>query len=122
MRGEFDGGALVGQKVKTLRNIVVAQAEPRLFREVIGRFEVDVMGRDERFARPTLFDDGDEVFGNVEAKAVIPAVVKPPREFLRRVVFQNIDVQLAVFRQPGEGQVAAAQKAGDGVVEVVPKK
>jgi len=41
-----------------------------------------------------------------------------PNSFLRRVVIQDIDVQLALRRQSRHRQIAAAQVADDGVDRV----
>ena len=54
MRRQLYRGTLKRQEGKAVRHVVVAQSQTRLFGEVIGHFEVDVMRRDEGFPSPTL--------------------------------------------------------------------
>jgi len=74
-----------------------------------------VVRRDQPFGGPTLFDDLHQLVGDVQAPAVVPAVLEPPAQLLRRVGLEHIHVQLALLRQPGQRQVAAAQIADDRV-------
>ena len=97
------------------RDAEFRQARPRFLRKVVGHLDIDVVGRDRRFARPAFLDDLDELFGDVDAKTVVPAALEPVGQFLRGVVIQHIDVQLALPGQPGQGQVAAAEVSDDGV-------
>ena len=90
----------------------------RFLREVIGHFEVDIIGRKQLFARPAFVDDLGQFLRDIEAPAIVPAVVEPRLQLLAGVVVEDIDVQLALARQPGEGEVAAAHKAGDGIIGI----
>ena len=70
------------------------------------------------FARPTLLDDLQQFFRDIDAPAVQPAILEPARKFLAGVLIEDIDVQFTLFVKAGERQVAAAQKADDGAVGI----
>ena len=88
-------------------------------REVVGHLEVDVVGRYQRFPRPTLFNDLKQLVRDVNAEAVVPPVLEPLLELESGVVVENVHVQLALPGQTGEGQVAASQVANDWVDWIV---
>ena len=87
--------------------------------EVVGHLEVDVVGRNQGLPRPTLLDDAEKLAGDVDAEAVVPPVLEPPLELEGGVVVEHVHVQLALPGEAGEGQVAAAEVADDGVDGVV---
>jgi hypothetical protein len=55
-----------------------------------------------------------QLFRYVDAPAVFPAFLEPACELLAGVMVENIDVQLALLAESGEGQIAAAEVADDG--------
>ena len=91
------------------RDPELGQAGARLVREVIRHLEIDVVGRDQIVARPALFDDVDQLARDVDAVAVVPALLEPLAQLGAGVLVEHVDVQLALAGQPGEGEVAAAE-------------
>ena len=79
-------------------------------------------GRDGRLARPALLDDLDQLVGDVDRPAIVPAIFEPALELVAGVVVEHVDVQLALRRQARQRQVAAAEKADRRVVRVVPEE
>ncbi len=78
--------------------------------------------RDRCLTRPTGVDDVGQLVGDVERKAVVPPIIEPGFQLSRRIVLQHIHVELALHIQPGKGQIAAAHKARDRVIEVRAKE
>ena len=68
---------------------------------------------------PAFLDYLDEFFGDVEAPVIGPAVLEPLGQLGRGVVIQDVHVQLALVRQAGEREIAAAHIADAGVVKIV---
>ena len=99
----------------------LGEAGARLLGQVIRHFDVYVIWRDEVGPGPAFFDDLDEFFGDVDAPVIAPAVLEPLGQLSGGVVVEDVHVQLALMRQAGEGEVAAAQVADAGVVKVVPE-
>ena len=96
-----------------MRNSV--RRRPGLLGQVVGHLEVNVVGR-KGFPRAQLSSMiADQVVGNVEAPAVVPAILEPAGQLVAGVVVENIDIQLPLVRQAGKRQVAAADKADSGV-------
>ena len=89
-------------------------------RQVVRNLEIDVVWRNEPLARPALINDVGQLFRDVHAPPVGPAVLEPVDQLVARIVFQNIDVQFPLACQPGHCEVAAAQEAGDRVVGILP--
>ena len=94
-----------------MRNSV--KPDPGLLGQVVGHLQIDVVGRDELLACPALVDDVDQFLGDVDAPAVVPAVLEPLGQLLAGVMVDHVDVQLALLRKSGQRQVAAAQVADD---------
>ena len=90
--------------------------------EVVGHLEVDVVGRYQRFPCPAIFNDLKQFVRDVDAEALIPSVFKPPLELESGVVVEHVHVQLALSRKARKGQIAATQKADDGVDGIVAKQ
>ena len=110
MGGDLDGGRLKLEELvaEVCRDAKFGEAMPRLLREVISHLDVDVVRRDDLVTRPALFDDLDQLGGDVDAPAIVPAVFEPLGEFLRRIVIQDVDVELSLMREARERQVAAS--------------
>jgi hypothetical protein len=85
-------------RVQLGRDAEFGQPRARLLGEVIGHLHIDVIGRDQFGARPTLFDDLSKFGRDIEAETVIPAVVEPPGQLAGSVLFQHIDVEFALAR------------------------
>ena len=117
MRGDLDRGFLKVEKPlpEFRRDAKLGQAGARFLGEVVGHLDVDHVRLERLFPRPAFLDDLDQLVGDVDAPAVVPAVLEPVGKLCRGVVIEHIDVQLALLGQPGESEVAAAQKAGDRV-------
>ena len=78
---------------------------------MICHLDVDVV-RGNRFrACPALVDDLDQFLGDVDTKPIVPSILEPPGQLVAGVVVENIHVELSLFRQPSEGEVAASQVA-----------
>ena len=62
MRGDLDGGRLVLEQLvaELCRDAKLGEAVPSLLGEVISDLDVDVVRRDDLFARPALLDDLDQ--------------------------------------------------------------
>ncbi|OQA29127.1 MAG: hypothetical protein BWY57_03389 [Betaproteobacteria bacterium ADurb.Bin341] len=124
MSGDFDCRFLeVEESVAEIaRDAELRQTGAGLLRQMVGGFDVDVVWGNCDFTRPTLIDDGDELVRDVHAKAVGPSVFKPLRKLVAGVMIHHIDVQLALFGEPREGQVAAAQIPDLGIQGVLPEE
>jgi len=73
------------------------QTGTRFLRKVIGRLDIDVIRRDGLGTCPTVVDDFDEFFRNVDTEPVIPAILKPCRKLVASVMGENINVEFALF-------------------------
>ena len=117
----FDGAFLELKQLllKARRQAKLAQSRPRFGAQVVGHVEVDVVRRNHFFARPAVFNQRGQVGRNIQRPALAPARFKPLRQFSCAQVVEHIDIQLPMARQAGQRQIAAADKAGDGVVHIV---
>ena len=124
VRGDLDSGFLKVKKhgVKIGRDAEFGQPRARLLGEVIGHLHIDLVGRDQRRARPALFDDLRQFGRDVEAKTVMPALLEPPGQLAGGILFDHIDVQFTLGRQSREGQIAAAQIADHGRESILAMK
>ena len=104
------------------RDAELGQAGARLLRQVVGHLDVDVVRRNRRVARPTRVDDLRQFVRDVHAPAVGPACLEPAGQLPTGVVVQHVDVEFALPRQAGLGQVAAAQIADGRVDRVGPEQ
>lgn len=120
VRGDLHGGFLVLEEhpVEVGWDAELREARPRLPRQVVRHFQVDVVRRRVLGPRPTLVDNRRQFLRDVEAEPVAPAVVEPALEFLAGVVVEHIDVQFALLRQAREGEVAAAEEPRGWIVRV----
>src|SRR5262249_17761228 len=98
----------VGGKAK------LVQACAGFLRQVVRDLQVDQVRRQRLLAGPALLDDLQEFRRDVETPAIVPAVLKPPCELGARVLFDDVDVELALLCESRECQVAAAEKADRG--------
>ncbi len=104
------------------RNAEFGETSPRFLGQVIGHFQIDVIGRHEFFARPALVDEVGQFPGDVEAPAVAPARLEPVGQLDRGVRIEHIDIQLALLGESGQGQIAAAEIAHNRIDRVPPKQ
>jgi len=81
-----------------------------------------VIRRYQPRAGPALVDDVGQFPGDIDTPAVMPALLEPAGQFVAGDVFQHVDIQFALPGQSGQGEVAAADKAGDRVVDIPPEK
>ena len=89
------------------RQRVFAQPVNGIAGKFVGGFEIDEIRRN-RAADPTLLDAVGEFKMHIHTTVVLPTLVKPVQKFLRRVLVKHIHIQFAVFCQPGQSQIAAA--------------
>ena len=61
------------------------------------------------------------MLGDVNAPAVIPAILEPAGEFLGGIVVKDINVKFALIGQASQSEVAGAEKPRNGVVGVGPE-
>ena len=71
--------------------------------EVVRHLEIDVVGRYQRFSRPTLFDDLDQLVGDVHTVAVVPSILEPLLELESGIVVEHVHVQLALSLEARKG-------------------
>jgi hypothetical protein len=117
VRRDLDGGDLeVEQVLPKTGNAEFGKAGPCFLSQVIGHLEIDVVRRHQAFACPAFVDDVGQFLGDVDAPAVGPAVLEPIDQLVAGIVLQHIDVQLALLGKAGQREVAAAQKASDGLL------
>ena len=64
---------------EVLRNAELGEPVARFLRQVVRHLEVDVVGCEGLLARPALLDDLDQLVGDVDAPAILPAVLEPAR-------------------------------------------
>ena len=74
MGGDLYSGRLIFEQLVTefWRDAKLRKAMPSLLCEVISDFDVDVIGRDDLVARPTLLDDLDQLGGDIDAPFIVP--------------------------------------------------
>jgi hypothetical protein len=94
MGSDFDGGDLEFEEfiAEILWDSELDEAFARFLAEMVCHFYVYVVRRNGNVAGPTLLDHFDKVFGNIDAPAIVPAVVKPGGEFGAGVVVGDIDI------------------------------
>jgi len=116
MGSNFDGGDLVVKQLilEDGRDAKVLQPGTRLLREMIGHLEVDVVGWGHLVARPAFIDNLGKFVGDIQAPALVPALVKPALQFLARITVQHINVEFALVLESCQREVAAAKIANDG--------
>lgn len=71
-------------------NPELRQPGPRLLGEVIGHLEVNIVWWKGFFTRPAFVDDLQELSRNVNAPAVVPAILEPLSQFLAGVLVHTI--------------------------------
>ena len=96
---------------KILGNLKLRETGARFLGQVVRHLEIDVIGRHRLLARPARLDDLDQFLRDVNAPPVIPTIFEPLRQLRAGVMIQNVDIQLALFGQAGECQVAAPEVA-----------
>ena len=114
MRRLLDRRRLIVQQLlfEFARQADLAQARPRLAREMPGDLDVKLPGGRQSLAgSPALLDDIDQVVRNVDAPAVMPAFVEPGLQLGAGILVGELGVQLALALQAGQGEVAAAEES-----------
>src|SRR6185369_4422051 len=113
---DLDGRLLERQKLvaKVLGDLELGQTRPRLLGEMVDHLEIDEVGRVDLFPGPALVDGLQELLGDVEAEAVVPALLEPAGELGARVVIQHVYVELPLLDEAGEGEIAASYEADRG--------
>ena len=112
-RRDLHGGCLEAKKPGSegFRDAELDEAFAGVLTQVIGDLDVNVIGRNSRFARPALIDHLDEVTGDVEAPEIVPSFLKPSGEFVAGVTVHYIDIEFALLLKTSPGQIAASEKA-----------
>ena len=95
---------------KIFGNTVLNDSFPSFLGQVVRHLDVDMMGRDWFFPRPTFLDYFDDFLRDVDAPLVSPTSLKPSGKFFACVVFEDIDVEFALFGETREGEVATSQE------------
>ena len=90
------------------RNMELRESRASFLRQVIRHLNIDVVGRNQSLASPAFLNDLNQFLGDVEAEAIIPAIIEPLREFLRGIVIKNVNIEFPLSRKPRHCQVAAA--------------
>ena len=124
VRGDLHGGGLKLQQLvaEIARDAELPQAGARLFGEVVRHLDIDVVRRNGRLPGPAFLDDPRKLLADVDAPAIIPAGLEPCAEFFAGVLVNHIDIQFALSRQAGKGEVATPDIAHDGRHWIVPKQ
>ena len=124
MRRDFDCCRLEVEQLvaEVLGDTKFGQPCPRFLRQVIGDLDVDVVGRDQFLSCPTLLDNLDEFFRDIDAPTVVPPVFEPFGKFLAGVVIQHVDVEFALKGKSRLREVAAAQISDRRVHRVWPEQ
>ena len=100
----------------------LTQACTRFGAEVVRNVQIDVVRRNGLFPCPTALDDGGQVSRYIQRPSVCPTRIEPLGKVLSTQVIQHIDIQLTMLGKPGQREVAAAYKTGDGVVDIITKE
>ena len=121
---DFDGAFLELEQLllKPGWQAELAQTRSRLGAEVVSDVQIDMVRRNGLFTRPAGLDDGGQISRHIQGPALAPTCVEPLGELLCAEMIQHINIELAMARQTGEREVAAADEAGDGVVGIVAKQ
>ena len=104
--------------LKLRRDPYIADTGLRLARQLIRELQIDLIRRRPRLARPALVDQLRQLTADVETEAVAPVPLEPCPERIARRAVDQLDVELALPREPGEGEVAAAQDGGGRRVRI----
>ena len=80
------------------------------------------MRRDEFLPRPTLLDNLDDLFRDIDAPMIVPPIFEPFGELLAGVMIEHVDVELALIEQPRLGEVTTAQVADDRIDGIGPEQ
>lgn len=91
--------------LKYLRQLELCKPCPRLLRQVVRHFEVDMVRRDRFFSRPRFLDHLYQIVADVQTPFIRPPILEPFRKFRRRVTVQNVDVQFALSLKPRKREV-----------------
>ena len=94
-------------------------AATRIGTQMVGCLQIDIIRWNDVLASPTVVDGVNEFLGDVDTEAVVPAVIKPGREFLRTIAIAKLGIQFALFGESGVGQVAAAHDGLNGIEVIV---
>jgi len=60
--------------------------------EVIGHFYIDIIRRYQFFPRPAFVNNIDQLVGDIDAPAIVPAIFKPLGQFIAGILIQDIHV------------------------------
>src|SRR6266540_2902524 len=101
-----------------LRQAELGEIGASLLGEVIGHLEVDVIGREDIFSRPAFFNDFQQLVRNIDAPAILSAVLEPLSELAVSVMIEDINVQFSLLRETGEGEVATVEVSDGGTNRV----
>ena len=97
--GDLDGGGLEVEQcaVEDGGDAEFRQSGPRLLCEVVGHLEIDVVRLQQALAGPAFVDDGRQLLGDIDAPAVVPAVIEPRGQLVACIVLQHINVEFALL-------------------------
>ena len=121
MSSDFDRGLLELEEcvAEVIGNTKLVEPGSCLLRQVIRRFDVNVVRGDRFRPRPTIVNDIDKLGRDVVAEVIRPTVLEPAGELLAGIVVEHIDIQLALLREARQRQVAAAEIAHPRTDEVL---
>ena len=124
VRGDLHRGRLELQQfvAKIRRNLELPQAGPRFLGEVVGHLHVDVVWRNRHFPRPAFLDDLRQFLGDVDAPAIRPTRIEPRCELGAGILIHNVHVQLALPREAGKREIAAADVTDQRRYRIIPKQ
>src|SRR6185436_21050493 len=81
------------------------QTRACFLRKVISHLDVDVIRRDQVFARPALVNDLNQLVRDVDAPAVVPSIFKPTGQLVARIVIEHINVKFALMGEARESEI-----------------
>ena len=88
------------------RNTERCDALARFLGEVIRHLDVNVIWRYQRRTGPAFLNDLNQLFGDVDTPAVVPAALEPGRQLHSSIFLDHIHVQLTLIAEAGAGQIA----------------
>lgn len=88
---------------------------------MIGDLDVDAVGWNYFLPRPAFLNDLNQLLCDINAPAVLPAILKPLGQFLRGVLIEHIDVEFTLFGKTRKRQIARSQKSRDRIVRILPE-
>ena len=99
MRGDLYRSGLVFEQLISEFNgdAKFGEAMASFLGEMISDLDVDVVGRDDLVARPTLLDNLDQLGGDIDAPSIVPLVFEPIGEFLRGIAIEDVNVQFSLI-------------------------